>query len=203
MRTIPALAILAALATSAAAGPLQAFDESVVPASCRVLERAMAPTPQMQLSKRISVATCMASVRLGDLRTTQDPQATIDALTAAAMPSMAMLDEVIANGDPAAQVLAQHAKGDLYVGLAVRLRNTVPSVTDFSKPSLMAQHHKQLALVDPTAETWVRAGDRAFTEVTRLATSSGLRGDPVIAEAIALSRSELAATRNDVVVGIR
>ena len=105
-----------------------ADDDGVVPAPCRKLGHTPTPTQALVLQQRISIASCMAGVALDNVqRTILKPSAGIEPFGNAASPAINLLDEVIAYCDPETAIIAQHAKGDIYVSLAVRLRNTVPA----------------------------------------------------------------------------
>ena len=193
MRMIPIVVL--GLTTAAYAAPLRPYNEGDVPPACRSMEHGAAPTLQLQLAQRISVASCMASIRLDALRSLGEPGAAIPALANAVAPSIAMLDEVIANGDAGRQIVAEHAKGDLYVGLAVRLRNTVPPIGPLTTGPALKIHDDAHDALEPSARAWVEAGGRAFTEVEHIASiHPELDRDPVIHHAVDLSTASLDST---------
>lgn len=200
MRMIPMIVV--GLTTAAYAGPLEPYNEGDVPPACRSMEHGAAPTLQIQLEQRVSVASCMASIRLDALRSLGKPETAIPALANAVAPSIAMLDEVIAQGDARPQIIAEHAKGDLYVALAVRLRNTVPPVGPLSAGPALKIHDAAHAVLEPSAQAWVAAADQAFTQVEQIATiHPELDRDPVIIHAVQLSTDGLDGRRS--LVGIR
>ena len=197
------LASLAMLAGTAAADPLHALDEGKVPPGCRTLEGSPAPTFQLQLARRISVATCMAGIQLDAAqRTLHDTGAAIEALGDAVSPSITLLDEVIQVGDPAAAIVAERAKGDLYIALAVRLRNTIPPIDPTTVGIALQKHDDAHAAIEPAVRPWIQAGDRAFLHATQLAQAHPeLTPNPVLTAALQISTEMLDDTR--AIVGAR
>lgn len=204
MRIIVSLASLAALAGTAGADQLHALDEGKVPPGCRSLERSPAPTMQLQLARRISVATCMAGIQLDAAQRTlhNNAGAAIQAFGDAVSPSITLLDEVIQFGEPASAIVAERAKGDLYVALAVRLRSTIPPVSPTTVGLALQQHDDAHAAIEPAVRPWLQAGDRAFLHATQLAQSHPELGpNPVVANAVRISNEMLDDTR--AIVGAR
>jgi hypothetical protein len=197
------MAALAFASTPAAAQPLSPLDDGMVPPQCRKLGHTPTPTQELVLQQRISIATCMAGVALDNIqRTIVKPSAGIEPLGNAAAPSIRLLDEVIAYCDPGTGIVAQHAKGDIYVGLAVRLRNTVPRDTDASTPTDLVQHRAARASIEPAAQAWLAAGARAFGDaVTMSEHHPELRPTRVVERAVELSSEGLADTHR--VIGAR
>jgi hypothetical protein len=203
MRTLLTLASVALLGAPAAANPLTRLDEGNVPAPCRTLARAPAPSQLLELERRISVAGCMASVALdGVQRTIKVPSAGIEPLGTAVAPAIHVLDEVIAQGEPTATILALRAKGDLYLSLAVRLRNTVPADTDATPPAGLAQHRAIRASIEPAVRPWLDAGSRAYDAAVATAEHHPeVHENRVIAHALATCRESAADAR--AVIGTR
>lgn len=188
MRTISILIALLvpalAAAQPAAPAPVR-LDPAKLPQSCQQFA-APAPTARLQLAARISLANCLASERLDALQLGNDPERSRRQLTEAIAPSVALLDQVIAQGDPSARIMAQHAKGDLYIGLVVRLRNTVPPVPAGSSNQ---QHLAYLQReIEPRTYDWLARADRAFGDVRDVANANpAIVDDPVVGNVIANS----------------
>jgi hypothetical protein len=197
------MAAIASASAPAGAKPLGHLDNSKIPAECRKLGHAPTPTQDLVLQQRISIATCMAGVALDKVqRTIVNPSAGIAPLGDAAAPSILLLDEVIAYCDPETAILAQHAKGDIYVSLAVRLRNTVPPDTAVSTRTDLVQHAAIRASIEPAARAWLAAGARAFGEAVAMSEHHPeLRPNRVVARAAELSSEGLADAHT--VVGAR
>src|SRR5258706_16348111 len=99
MRTLFVVSMVAALAGTASAD-LVKLDDAIIPPSCRAYVSAPAPTLQLQLANRVSIATCMATIRLdAALHDPKNATQVIQALGDAVSPSITMLDAVIMAGD--------------------------------------------------------------------------------------------------------
>jgi hypothetical protein len=83
--------------------------------------------------------------------------AALNALASAIKPSVAILDEVVRGGDPAYQIIAQDAKGDLYVNMVVRMRVAEAQLMPWLKQAAasskeavrIAKLHPELLTSDP------------------------------------------------------
>lgn len=113
----------AAPATVPGLAPLPASLPERCAAVAHVPPSATIPGPA--LSAHVSVANCLAESAMNALTLSSD-DASIAALDHAVAPSLAILDNVIRVGDPHWKVIAEDAKRDLYVGMIVRERATVP-----------------------------------------------------------------------------
>jgi len=128
----PVALLVATAAHAAPAGsqprPLCTAD---IPAACQALAVVppSATTTAPEFAARISVANCMANHALGQL-TLQPTNASLDELDTAARPSIDMLDDVIAHGDPHNRDVAQQAKADLLNGMAIRIRRVTNDPRD-------------------------------------------------------------------------
>jgi hypothetical protein len=119
------------------------------------------------------------------------------ALSDAAEPAVAMLDEVIAKaGDrmPNVAIVAQTAKANIYAGLVVRARTMVPSLSSVTgtKLAMLMEEHKDL---EQQLAPWVDREEAAFSAVSTLGRAHPeLTRDPVIQTAIRDSNQALEAT---------
>ena len=77
------------------------------------------------ISARIAAGNCLARESLKLVPVTEASLETATALAAAVAPAIALLDNVIAAGDPYYAMLAEDSKRDIYQGMAVRLRRAV------------------------------------------------------------------------------
>ena len=182
------LLLLPALAV---ARPLPALDTTNIPQACHELARAPASAqiPGPSLSARISVANCLITERTRGLEL-RDDAASITALQRAVEPSLALLDEVIANGDPAHQILAHHARADLLSGLQVRMRSAIPPVDTMT----YAAHEARRDALEPQIAAWGAEANASFEQVAALAEANpqAATANPVI---------EYATRRADAAVG--
>jgi len=103
--------------------PLRPLEVATLPERCRPLAAVpqSATIPDPDFAAHISVANCSAEEAMAKLTPHAD-QASMAALEAAAAPSLAILDDVIAHGDVRWSQMATDARSDLLVGMVVRMR---------------------------------------------------------------------------------
>jgi len=151
-------------------------EPRTLPAPCRTVAEvpADAATITVHLDATISAASCQAMVNVHALKLSAT-QASVDAIDAAIAPSLEMLDAVVNRGDTAAQVVAQHAIGDIYQGAAVVMRSTGREANDL-------------------VGRWLLKAQAAFAESARLGAEipDRVKTDPVLAFAVSDSKFELA-----------
>jgi hypothetical protein len=161
---------LPALADSGAS--LAPIDPVRVPAVCREVS----PMPHdsrtvtTALAASLTAANCMAEMAM-NTRIFIDTDGSIATIDGAMAPSVAMFDAIVAQGDPAEQIIALHAKGDLYTGLVVRMRNALPPApTGTGHTFEVATSDWQLrhAILEDKLEPWLVKADRAFQTVAEL-----------------------------------
>jgi len=151
-------------------------EPRTLPAPCRTVAEvpADAATITVHLDATISAASCQAMVNVHALKLSAT-QASVDAIDAAIAPSLELLDAVVNRGDTAAQVVAQHAIGDIYQGAAISLRATGRGANDL-------------------VGRWLLKAQAAFAESARLGAEipDRVKTDPVLAFAVSDSKFELA-----------
>ena len=126
--------------------PPQCTAVATVPADAKAKVTAIAA--------KVSLATCGAMVRFGALKLAPD-DASIAALTKAAQPSFDLLDAVIKSNDATYAPIAQKARADLLLSMAVRMRNTIPPVTPSTVGPALVEHDKQHAELEPKIKPWL------------------------------------------------
>lgn len=173
---LPAAALLGGVASAAPLSvPGLAPLPEHLPPRCEPLARvpASATIPGPQLAAHVSVANCLAEDAMNELRLSPDA-ASIDRLDAAVAPSLALLDGVIVAGDAYWKVIAEDAKRDLYVGMIVRERASIPSGDRVAHDAL-----------EPKLAPWQEDTSQAIAAIARLTREDpALSGrDPVIARA--------------------
>ena len=195
-------ALVAVLPAVASGGPAHSVIEPrTLDAPCRTLAevpddaRTVTPT----LGATISSANCMAMIRTRALVLKPGPAA-VDALNVAVQPSLSLLDAVIRTGDVRAQILAEHAKADLYAGLRARLLSLVTPLSPTTTGAALAEHDNRLADLDTLAQPWREHASDAYRAVAQLGSSAPdvVSRDPVLAFAVSDSqfeRSTLTARR--------
>jgi hypothetical protein len=98
-------------------------------------------------------------------------------------PSVALLDEVIAAGDPAMQLLAEHAKGELFTSLRVRMLATIPT-GDATLAGQQLRDSRQ-AMLEAQLAPWAEVANTAFTHVVELGRANPkLLANPVVRTAV-------------------
>jgi hypothetical protein len=151
-------------------------EPRTLPAPCRTVAEvpADAATITIHLDASISAASCSAMVNLHALKLSAT-QASVDAIDAAIAPSIELLDSVISNGDVGAQVVAQHAIGDIYQGAATAMRATGRGGAEL-------------------VGRWLLKAQAAFSESARLGDQipDRVKTDPVLAFAVSDSKFQLA-----------
>jgi hypothetical protein len=168
----------------------RAIDLTNVPQKCHPLSifPSSATSVGPELSARVSVANCMATEMLRAIPLADD-HASLQALNAAALPSLQMYDDVIARGDAAMQIIAQHAKADLLLGLQTRMRNTIPSLG--ADGTVLASAPQRREALEPLLEPWRSTARAAFDEIALLSDANPQleERNPVVAYVV--SRIEL------------
>lgn len=146
MRFVILSALLLVPAVAAADPTTSCKDLASVPAD--------ATAPQLQLAAKITLANCTAEANFAQLTVTPD-DAGMQALAAAAKPSIDLLDDVIRSGDPTMTPIARAARADLYQGMAVRMRDSIPPVNMTTTGGLLAAHDNEHAAIEAKIQPWL------------------------------------------------
>ena len=174
MRSLILLCSMVAVANAQA--PTPTVETRTLPAPCRTVAGVPsdAATITVHLDATISAANCEAMNHLHALKLSAT-QASADAIDVALAPSLELLDLVVKNGDVAAQIVAQHAIGDIYQGATVTMRNTGRGAEAFTG-------------------RWQLKAQAAYSEAARLADQipERVEKDPVLAFAVSDSEFQLA-----------
>jgi len=173
---------------------LAPVDLTVIPEPCKPLaKQALAARLASALSARISLASCMAERAIAPLSLC-DCADSVVAIDGAVKPALALLDDVIANGDPATQVLAEHAEGRLYVGFATRMMATLPAIAPGAGESEVALRDMRKQTLEAQIAPWREAALASFEHVVELARAHPeLTRAPAVATAVRDSEQRLAA----------
>lgn len=192
MRSSLLVALLVAVPAAAFAGRGTAvISPSSVDEPCRALitvpldARTLRPTT----SATISAASCLADVRLRAIAMRPDA-ATAQALEAAIQESVGMLDAVIQTGDLSAKIVAEHAKADLYAGIAVRIASMAPPLGPNLAGDALTKRLVVVAQLDDLARPYRERARDGFADVARLGSEHPelVDADPVLAQAVNDSR---------------
>jgi mannose-1-phosphate guanylyltransferase len=166
MRSVLFLLVLTA---TASAGPsLAPLNRANLPKQCQAVatEPASARTLTPRYAAYTSAANCMAMVSLKALRVQPNADG-VKAIDRAIQPSIDLLDGVIRSGDPAAALIAQYSKADLYRGAMV---------------VLLSPEHQLDDVAFQLTRGWRDQSAESFAEVARLENQNpGLESNPVVA----------------------
>ncbi|HTR52666.1 MAG TPA: hypothetical protein VMJ10_18250 [Kofleriaceae bacterium] len=175
-------------------GPVRTMvDPRALDAHCRALVEVPldARTIDPAIAADLSAASCLAEERTRAL-TLAPCQASVDALNEAIEPSLGLYDAVAGTGDPRGALLAEHAKADLYAGLAVRFMALAPPLPEPVTVGGLEEQQQAVAELDRLAQPWRDRAAAAFAEVERLGARypACAPHDPVVETAIADRRGE-------------
>jgi hypothetical protein len=148
---------------------LTAIDPQQLPEPCRDMAKlADSPTQRVALATRVSLASCIATQQLKPL-SLLDCELSMHEVEDATARSFALLDEVASAGDPAFQIIALHAEGELYAQMTTRMKNTLPQVapgaTDPASVLIETRAQTLAQLLAP----WHDREQKAYAEVDRVA----------------------------------
>ncbi|HTR52591.1 MAG TPA: hypothetical protein VMJ10_17875 [Kofleriaceae bacterium] len=157
MRRVAIVLVIAAAsvahANSSRYTPLVNANE--VDPGCR--ELAVVPlnteTSSPSFDAAISTASCMVSARTRHLVLAPDA-ASVRALDDAVAPAWAILERVVAAGDPEHVLLARYAELDIVTGNAARLLASVPHISPLMTAQDVHDHYKLVLVADALAQPW-------------------------------------------------
>jgi len=143
------------------------------------------------LSARISLASCIADARFSEMQLI-DGQDSITAMDEVALPSFAMLDEVVAAAtDPVTKVMATHAKAQLLHVMINRMTQTVTS-SAATTPEAQALRESRRAIMLELVKPWRDRTREIYLEVAEIAKANPtIVRNPVAVAAIRDSREQL------------
>jgi len=190
IRTVSAAAVPAPAPVPGAVLP--ALDPKDIPDRCKdIAKRASVPSLVQALSARISLAACLADARLATL-SLLDCSESVLAIEEVVAPSIDLLGQVIAAGDASMQVLAQHAKAELYTTMMMRMLSTVPPAAG-TTPEAYALRDSRLAIVESLIERWrIEARDAHHAVVEIAKAHPELQKNPVVQTVVRESKARVA-----------
>jgi hypothetical protein len=167
---------------------LAPIDLEKTPKECHpIAKQAAAPALAVALAARISLASCLADVALAPLHLLDCEVSKLD-VEAAAAPSFALLDETIAaTPDLATQIIAEHAKAELYGNMLARMEATIPPSDGTDASNALRNIRKGLleAVLAPWREAKSISHDRVLALVKK---DPKLEKNPVVASAARTAR---------------
>jgi hypothetical protein len=163
-----------------------------LPARCRpIAKQASAANLGVALGARISLANCMASEELAPLQLCDCADSILEMDNAVA-PAVALLDEVAHAGDAHTELLAEHARGELYTSMRIRMAKTIPT-PDSTEESLALRDARQ-ALLETQLVPWSETIDAAAERVLAIAKANpALAKHPIAKTAIEASKQRVAS----------
>ncbi len=172
---------------------LTPVDPATVPEACHDLAlRAGSSNFQLAEASRVSLALCLADDKTKQVAVCDCDQSVHD-LDDAVGPSFAILDELANLGEPAWQIAALHAKGELLEQLAQKVVQAVPAAPAGASEDEQNLHDVRVQLVQPLVQPWLERARDNFTEVDHLAQQHPeLAKNPSADTAIRDSRRRLA-----------
>jgi len=173
---------------------LAPIDLTRVPEPCKSLaKQALAQNLAAALSARVSLASCMADRAIAPLALCDCGESVL-AVDAAVAPAIALLDNAIEVGDPATQVIAEHAEGKLYLGFVARLRATLPGPAAGADDAAGRLHDLRKQTLEVQLAPWHEAAMAAFQHVVDTAKAHPeLASHAAAAAAIRDSQQQLSA----------
>ncbi len=171
MRSLPMLPILVASSLARAGSPYTPLvDVSTVEGGCRplaVVPQSIAVTGP-SLDAAISTANCVAMIRTRALVLTPTADS-VRALDEAVAPAIAILDRVVAAGDPEHALIAEFAKVDILQGNTARMLAALPRLSPQMSRSEVAEHMRLVAATDVLTERWRKQAFECRRKIARLA----------------------------------
>jgi hypothetical protein len=173
---------------------LAPLDLTRIPEPCKPLaKQAMAQSLAAALSARVSLASCMADRAIAPLALCDCGESVL-AIDTAVAPAIAVLDNAIEVGDPAMQVIAEHAEGKLYAGFAARLLTTLPKPGPGAADTELALRDLRKQTLEAQLAPWREAAMTAFQHVVEIARAHPeVASNASAASAIRDSQQQLAA----------
>jgi hypothetical protein len=181
--------LLLLISTAARAQAPGETDE--IPEACRSFAKlSESPSKAQALSARISLASCLATEKTKPI-VLCDCEQSINEVNEALDPSLTMLDDVVAAGDPAMQILARHSQGEILSGFVQRMLATVPPAAS-AAPEAQALRETRLAMLQPLVQPWQERAQAAYAELDKIARANPqLAKNQAVAAAVRSSRAKL------------
>jgi hypothetical protein len=162
------------------------------PERCHSIAKRAAGANLLQvLSARISLASCIADAKFSEMQLI-DGQDSITAMDEVALPSFAMLDEVVAAAtDPVTKVMATHAKAQLLHVMINRMTQTVTSSVA-ATPDAQALRETRRQIMQELLTPWRDRTREVYLQVDEIAKANPtIVKNPVAVAAIRDSREQL------------
>lgn len=177
--------------TKTPATNLAPIDLQTVPEQCRTIaKQAGARVLATALSARISLAACLADVKLAPLELC-DCEESMLAIDEALKPTFALLDEVIvAAPDDVTKIIAERAKAELHTHASTRMMQTLPPAS--GSESAVALYEARKAILDGLLARWRDAAAASYERIlATVKANPKLERNPVVASAMRIAKDRL------------
>lgn len=170
---------------------LTTLDPAELPEACRDFGKlADSAHRNVAMTARIALATCLVDQNTKPLELCDCEQSVHD-INVVLDPSFALLDDVFTAGDPAMQVLARQAQGELLVRFATRMLGTVPPPLSSSSEAL-ALRETRLQMLKPLVSPWLMRAQSMFADLERIARANPqLEKNAAVVAAVRSARTQL------------
>jgi hypothetical protein len=180
-----------ALAQRAPAVNLPPINLDDVPAQCNAIaKQAGAVSVPVALSARISLANCIADIKLAKL-TLLDCEDSMLLVDDATKQSFELIDGVIAGAtDESTRIVGEQAKAELYNQMTARMLKTVPAHD--GTPSSLAMYNVRKSLLDGLLVKWKDAAAVSYENIVAIVKAKpALEKNPVVAIALRTAKDRL------------
>jgi hypothetical protein len=160
---------------------LAPIDLREIPEQCHpVAKQAAATNVVAALSARISLANCLADVKLAPLKLV-DCEASMQEVDEAVAPAFALLDEVIAGAtDDVTKIVAERAKAELYTQMHTKMLATLPPPG--TTQASLAMYAARKSILDLQLTRWQDAAATSWEHILAIVKATPkLEKNPVVA----------------------
>ena len=161
-----------------------------IPEQCRTIAKQTAsPSLQVAQAARVSLANCLADVRLAPLKLL-DCEDSVLAVDDAMKESFELLDMAAASSDDVAKVVAEQAKAELYNRMVMRMLATLPPPG--TTESSIAMHSARKSILDGLLARWRDGAAGAYQHILAIVKlSPALEKNPVVSLAVKTAKDRL------------
>ena len=169
---------------------LAPLDLTTMPEQCRTIaKQAGSATLSVALSARISLANCLADVKVAPL-VLCDCEDSMLAIDDAMKQSFELLDEVVVAGDDVTKIVGERAKAEHYASMTARMLKTLPPPG--GTESSIALHNARKAILDGLLGRWRNAAATSYERIlTMVKGNPKLEKNPVVAAAVRTAKDRL------------
>jgi hypothetical protein len=170
---------------------LAPIDLEETPEQCHAIaKQAGSRTLSVALSARISLASCLADVKVAELKLL-DCEASMLEIEEALQGSFELVDEVIAaTTEDSTKIVAEQARAELYTNATVRMLATIPPPG--GTEASIALHTARKGILDGLLARWRDAAAVSYESIVeRVKKNPKLEKNPVVAKALHTAKDRL------------